>query len=86
MRIEYTATFSKQFLRLAPPLQERFRERLEWFRTDAEDPRLRTHPLKGNLKGYWAFSGTQSIRTMFTFESKEAVRFHRIGTHDVSYR
>lgn len=86
MKIKYTATFSKQFLRLAPEIQDRFRERLAWFRDDVDDPRLRTHPLKGNLRSYWAFSVTHSVRAMFSFDEYRSVTFVRIGSHDVSYR
>lgn len=85
-KIGYSPTFLKQLHRLPVSHRNRFLIRETWFRADPFDARLRTHALTGRLSGAWAFSVTDSIRVLFTFQSKRTVVFNRIGTHDISYR
>ncbi|MBI4175033.1 type II toxin-antitoxin system mRNA interferase toxin, RelE/StbE family [Candidatus Berkelbacteria bacterium] len=86
IEIQYSPRFLQEFRRLDKSIQRRFETRETWFRKDPNDARLRTHSLKGNLRGYWAFSVTASVRAVFTFEPSHRIRFHRIGTHDQVYR
>lgn len=86
IEVQYSPRFLKQFERLDPTIQRRFKLREAWFVNDPHDQRLRTHPLHGELEGFWAFWVTPSVRVVFSFEPKSRIRFHRIGSHDVSYR
>jgi len=53
------------------------------FRVNAFDPRLKTHPLKGKLKGLWSYSVDYHHRVLFEFLAHEEVLYHDIGSHDV---
>jgi len=86
IEIQYSAHFLQEFRRLDRLIQHRFETREAWFRNDPNDARPRTHLLKGNLRGYWAFYVTPSVRAVFTFETSQRIRFQRIGTHDQVYR
>ena len=55
---------------------------------DAFHPRLRTHKLKGKLKGSWACSARYDLRIVFRFvqyEEAEAVLLETVGTHEEVY-
>ena len=54
-----------------------------WFRINTFDSRLKTHPLKGKLKGLWSYSINRDYRVLFEFLSSTEVLYHDIGTHDV---
>jgi mRNA-degrading endonuclease YafQ of YafQ-DinJ toxin-antitoxin module len=54
-----------------------------WFRLNAFDPHLKTHALKGKLKGLWSYSINKEYRVLFEFLSSREVLYHDIGTHDV---
>ena len=56
------------------------------FRKNPFQANLRTHKLKGRLKNYWVFSIDQHYRIVFAFVSKNKVRFHTIGLHNIYYQ
>jgi len=61
---------------------------LELLTTDAFHPRLKTHKLKGDLKGSWACSAGYGLRIIFRFvqyQGAEAILLESIGTHDEVY-
>ncbi len=57
----------------------------------AENPShssLRTHPLKGTLKGSWACSAGYDLRIIFRFvrhDDDAAILLQSVGTHDEVY-
>lgn len=53
------------------------------FLEDPYDVRLKSHALKGELKGLHSFSVNYSIRVLFEFVSETEVSFDNIGTHEV---
>jgi mRNA-degrading endonuclease YafQ of YafQ-DinJ toxin-antitoxin module len=56
--------------------------------TDCFHPRLKTHKLKGELEGSWAFSAGYDLRIVFNFveyEGSEAVLLLSLGTHEEVY-
>ena len=59
---------------------------LAWrrFAADPKDPLLRTHKLKGELEGYWAFSVDADLRVMFRWVGDEAFLVN-LGNHDQIY-
>ncbi|MBI4678693.1 MAG: hypothetical protein HY748_14030 [Elusimicrobia bacterium] len=57
-----------------------------WFRADAFDPRLKTHALKGNLKGLWAYSVDREHRILFEFLAADEALYHDIGLHEIYRR
>jgi mRNA-degrading endonuclease YafQ of YafQ-DinJ toxin-antitoxin module len=60
------------------------RAALRRFSTDPRDPLLRTHKLKGELEGYWAFSVDDDLRVLFRWDGEVAFLVH-LGTHDEVY-
>lgn len=60
------------------------RAALRRFASDPRDPLLRTHKLKGELRGYWAFTVDDDLRVLFRWEGVEAFLVH-LGTHDAVY-
>jgi mRNA interferase YafQ len=55
---------------------------------DASHPSLRTHKLRGPLKGYWACTAGYDLRIVFQYvqhEGLEAILLLALGTHDQVY-
>jgi mRNA interferase YafQ len=57
------------------------RAALRRFASDPRDPLLRTHKLKGELRGYWAFSVDDDLRVLFQWVGEDVFLVH-LGTHD----
>ena len=87
--IAFDTAFEKQFdkykKRLTDAESERLRKRIEIFKDDIFDRRLRTHKLRGNLRDYYAFSISYSDRIVFKILDDEGVYFIEVGEHDVCY-
>jgi addiction module RelE/StbE family toxin len=68
----------------APLLQEA----LEALAEDAFQPAMKTHKLKGEMRGSWASSVGYDLRIVFEFvqhEGAEAILLQTIGTHEEVY-
>jgi hypothetical protein len=57
------------------------RAALRRFAVDPQDPLLRTHKLKGDLEGYWAFSVDDDLRVLFRWSGDEGFLVN-LGSHD----
>jgi len=67
---------------------EDIRAALELLAEDAFHLQLRTHKLKGKLRGSWACSAGYDLRIVFKYvqhEETEAILLETIGTHDEVY-
>ena len=60
------------------------RAALRRFAADPQDPLLRTHKLKGELDGYWAFIVDADLRVLFRWDGDEAFLVN-LGSHDQIY-
>jgi mRNA-degrading endonuclease YafQ of YafQ-DinJ toxin-antitoxin module len=60
------------------------RAALRRFVANPQDPLLRTHTLKGDLAGYWAFSVDRDLRVLFRWDGDLAVLVS-LGSHDEVY-
>jgi addiction module RelE/StbE family toxin len=79
---------AKRRVRKDPRVAEDIRAALELLAEDAFHPQLRTHKLKGKLKGSWACSVGYDLRIVFKYvrhEGTEAILLETIGTHDEVY-
>lgn len=85
MEVELSSNFLKKAKRLSGADKKRLSEKVEWFRENPQDPRLKTHPLTGNLKGMYSFSVTYGKRIIYMIIGKTAI-FIDIGSHDEVYR
>ncbi len=83
VRVDVTSRFERSFNALPPDLQRLTVERVAWFAANPFDPRLKTHKLKGRLKGIWSFSITHAHRVLVTFPKSGVALLHDVGTHDV---
>ena len=57
------------------------RAALRRFAADPQDPLLRTHKLKGELKDYWVFSVDDDMRVVFRWDGADAFIVN-LGSHD----
>ena len=80
-RVRVSPHFVRAFRKLPRPIQELAAERDRWFRSDAFDPRLKTHPLKGKLKGLWAVKVSGNWRVIFRFEGGNAYEVSYVDYH-----
>lgn len=87
--IKYDNVFEKKFKKYTAQLpaigKQRLKKRLEIFKEDIFDKRLKTHKLKGELKEYYAFSISYADRLVFRLLEDEGVYFIDIGDHDTCY-
>jgi len=81
IEIEYSPQFAKMYKRLPARAQKAAEKKEICFRKNPHDPRLRTHKLHGRMEGLWSFSIDYQHRIIFSFETKNHVRFHAVGTH-----
>jgi len=83
MNIEYSPKFFRMYKKLPKDVKRLAEEKIEIFRRDPFDARLKTHKLSGALRDYWAFWINQKYRIIFSFWNSETVRFHLVGGHDI---
>ena len=79
---------AKRLVKKRPHVAEDLRSTLELLSEDAFHPQLKTHQLKGDLKGSWACSLSHDLRILFAFvqhEGTEAILLQTVGTHDEVY-
>lgn len=85
MEIGVTSHFAKRAKRLSLKERRLLDLKTEIFCTNFQDPRLKTHRLKGRLKEYLAFSLTHSKRVKFIFLEENKALFIDVGSHDEVY-
>jgi len=56
MEIEISSHFLRRVKKLTPSEQRNLSEKIEVFRKDPYDSQLKTHALRGRLRGLFAFS------------------------------
>lgn len=83
MSIYYSPQFEREYKKLPAKIQDLAEAKEALFIKDPFDPRIKTHKLAGNLKGFWSFSVSYSHRIIFEFLDNGDVRFHDIGPHDI---
>ena len=86
--IAFSPSFKRAFKkRIAgrKPLEENFWNRVEMFKVDPHDVRLRTHKLSGELREFWSFSIDYDVRVVFQFAARNRTVFQDIGSHDEVY-
>ena len=82
-KVSTTPHFERSFVKLPRSIQELAVIKDNWFRLNAFDPRLKTHALKGKLKGLWSYSINRDYRVLFEFLSSAEILYHDIGTHNI---
>ncbi|MDO8340457.1 MAG: hypothetical protein Q7T59_00605 [Candidatus Woesebacteria bacterium] len=75
----------KQFIVDYPLLDKEVEKRVNWFKKNPNDTRLRNHLLKKRMKGKYAFSINGDVRIVYEWLGKNKVRFLAIGGHNRVY-
>jgi mRNA-degrading endonuclease YafQ of YafQ-DinJ toxin-antitoxin module len=83
VKIYYSRQFNKSRKSLSHRTIEKFAKKKLLFQQDPFLPLLRTHKLKGQLKGLYSFSIDYSHRVLFKFINKKKALFIDIGTHEI---
>jgi mRNA-degrading endonuclease YafQ of YafQ-DinJ toxin-antitoxin module len=84
VRLAFTPRFGRRARKLTALQQALLRAALRRFAADSRDPVLRTHGLRGDLDGYWAFSVDDDLRVLFRWDAAVATLV-TIGNHDEVY-
>ena len=88
IEIAFSSSFKRAFrkkIKGQAYLQTKFWQRVQIFKENPFDGRLRTHKLSGKLQELWGFSVEYDIRVIFYFASETQAVFVDIGTHDEVY-
>ena len=84
MEIIYSPKFAREYKKLPRRIKIVAERQEALFRKDAFDPKLKTHKLKGRLKGFLSLSIEYKYRIIFEFgKNKHPVYFHSVGNHDI---
>jgi mRNA-degrading endonuclease YafQ of YafQ-DinJ toxin-antitoxin module len=84
MRFTASSRFLRKVKKLREPQASMLRAALRRFAVAPMDPLLRTHKLKGDLEGYWAFSVDADLRVLLRWDGDE-VFLVNVGSHDQVY-
>jgi addiction module RelE/StbE family toxin len=85
MVIRTTKAFDKQYVKLQLKTKQVFKRRVEVFRANPFDSRLRNHALKGAYIGYRSIDITGDVRALYIAQGDTVVIFGFIGTHSQLY-
>lgn len=83
MKIYYSSKFAKEYKKLPQKIKLIAEKKEKVFRKDPHENSLKTHSLKGKLKGFWSFSIDYHYRILFEFKEKDIVWFVSVGTHEI---
>jgi mRNA-degrading endonuclease YafQ of YafQ-DinJ toxin-antitoxin module len=84
MEIIYSSKFAREYKKLPNDIKDIAEEQETLFRKDPFDPMIKTHKLKGKLRGFLSFSIGYKYRIIFEFaKDKNTVYFHSVGDHDI---
>lgn len=81
--IYYSSHFAKVFKKLPVEVKKQAVQKGKLFKANCFDEKLKTHKLKGQMEGYWAFSINYSYRIFFSFADNDSVDFIDVGTHSI---
>ena len=83
MKIYYSSKFASAYKKLPSKIKKIAEEKEQIFRKNPFDLQLKTHKLKGSLKGFFSFSVNQKYRIIFEMISPETIWFHSVGDHSI---
>ncbi|MEK7528600.1 MAG: type II toxin-antitoxin system mRNA interferase toxin, RelE/StbE family [Patescibacteria group bacterium] len=83
IEVLYKPSFVRQYKKLPDALREEVKEKITLFKKEPDHQFLKTHKLKGPLKGFYSFSVNYEYRVVFEYESKKTAVLLAVGNHDV---
>lgn len=81
--IFYSEVFLKRTENIPQEIIDLVVKKEQIFEKSPLHPSLRTHPLKGRLKGYWSLSINKQYRIIFQYKENGDILFLSIGKHDI---
>ena len=81
--IYYKPTFIRQYKKLPIDLKEEVKDKIELFKNSDNHKKLKTHKLKGKLKGFCSFSVNYKYRIVFIYEKNNSVSLLAVGDHAI---
>ena len=88
LKVDFGKGFNQQYKKLVADKEELktlINSKIDIFRKNSDDTRLRSHALHKHLTGKCAFSITDNIRIVYECLGENTVRFLAIGTHKEVY-
>ena len=86
MQILLHRKFKKEYKGLPRHIKVLAENKINIFKKNPFDPRLKTHRLKGKLSWLWSFYVDRNrYRIAFEILNENIVRFYTVGTHDDVY-
>ncbi len=89
MESQFSRDFQKTYRKTPHSIQIAFQKRLQIFRSDPYDPRLRNHKLKGEYGIYRSIDVTGDWRALYRELKEEdslTAFFDKLGTHSQLYK
>jgi addiction module RelE/StbE family toxin len=83
MEIDYLPKFARQYKKLPVAIRKKAKDKIELFRINPNDPRLRVHKLNGALGDYLSFTVDYNYRIIFKYVESKLARFYDIGDHEI---
>jgi len=83
MKIFYSSKFAREYRKLPLRVKKIAEQKEQIFRKNPFDSKLKTHKLKGSLKGFFSFSINQKYRIIFEFANSNIIWFHSVGEHSI---
>lgn len=86
IEIRFSKKFQKQYKKLAPAVQLRFKSRLAVWNQEPMSPQLNHHVLTGKLAGFHSINVGGDVRALYQVADDSLVIFEKIGTHSQLYK
>ena len=83
LKISYSPHFERSARSLQPNQLKLLSDRIEIFKLNCFDPRLKIHKLRGKHKNFWSFSISAKERVMFEFVGKGVANLVDFGDHSI---
>ena len=83
IKVKYKPAFVRQYKKLPKALKQETKEKIDLFCVDPNHSFLKTHKLKGRLKGRYSFSVNYKYRVVFRYETKNTAVLLAVGDHEV---
>ena len=83
MKIAFAPSFIRTYKKLPDDLKEEVKEKIGLFRKDPDHPFLKTHKLKGRLKGRYSFSVSYKDRIVFIYGGPDEAILLAVDDHDI---
>jgi addiction module RelE/StbE family toxin len=83
MKILYSSKFIREYKKLPLSVKKIAEKKEAIFRKDPFNAKLKTHKLKGDLKGFLSFSIDRKHRIIFEFANSDTIWFHSVGEHSI---